>query len=301
MKTAGIGDRLSVLDGFQRLAILHNATLAIVPPKEALGGGHNYNKNVASWWDDYFLDQPPLVNKYTSKCLSGKITYTKNPDFINTKSYYDIFGKELLPVPDNVRESFLSGYGPLCLHLDFDYYAMKYGLGEDRPQYHWIRDPNVMGYSRKAGNKVRSLFNDLVKNVKLLRKPYNSVHIRRSDKAKNCNDVEKTLLKIKSMNAENPENKKYPWLVLTDGDELYIQEFIKKAKKENIKLLMEHNLYPHMGIDAQNDNYLKYAILTCLHAFAYNRLETFHTIKWSSCGYIEDPGQTSFICDKPHK
>ena len=178
---------------------------------------------------------------------------------------------------------------------------MKYGLGEDRPQYHWIRNSDVNGYSRKAGNKVRSLFNDLVKKVELLRKPYNSVHIRRSDKAKNCNDVEKTLLKIKSMNAENPENKKYPWLVLTDGDELYIQEFIKKAKKENIKLLMEHNLYPQMGIDAQNDNCLKFAILTCLHAFAYNRLETFHTIKWSSCGYIEDPGQTSFICDKPHK
>ena len=67
-------DRLSVLDGFQKLAVLHNATLAVVPPREALEGRHNSyaNNSVASWWTDYFIDQPPLRNKKYSKCASGE-------------------------------------------------------------------------------------------------------------------------------------------------------------------------------------------------------------------------------------
>ena len=121
----------------------------------------------------------------------------------------------------------------------------------------------------------------MVYKVSTLKRPYNSVHIRRGDKSKACNSVESTINKIKIMNNAKPENKKFPWVVFTNADIAYIEQFKISAKNERIKVVMEHDFLPNLLPDARSDNYLKFAVFSCLHAFAYSRLETFHTMTWA--------------------
>lgn len=293
----GLSDRMWIFRNLQIFAIAHHAELAVLPPKDQLSSKHGNAVDVADWWDDYFIVDPPLQNSLVTCCDGGqRMTTVWHPSGrlgLQRSVYLDLHNESR----------------PLCLALNFNFYDLDFRL-EDVPtnldsrrfcestSSRWSHKTSKCDWLMTVGSGVKSLAEQTVARSSALNAfsgwtvdmpgGWNAVHVRRGDKG---GELECTSAKTVVDKMRQHSNSTNIWLVMSDADPDWFHEVVWLSKALKLRVVAETMLLKHV-----RDNYMRYAVLSCLWSRAQFKLSSFKYISYPSCGSVVPQQDGLLMC-----
>jgi len=256
-----LDDRVTILRGLLRLANGRQAVLSVPPPKRALSSKHADLAHVPAWWDDYYTFDAPLYDIDRTCCVSGlNKAVMDNPRFTSE-------------LPGVARKGFWNRSLPLCLSLEFSYSTMRWKAPQEaRLTY----GPTNVSTSLALGGAAQRIYDAVVASDYVLSGPYNAVHVQRGDRGKkDCTSVRYVVSRMAQVQASGAPGAGSPWLVVSNAEPAWWDDFRDSAQSSGIKVITEQQLSQVYPLADVHDNYMRYAVLKALHDKAITKIGSY--------------------------